>query len=84
MVIVTDGYSVRDVQYRWANQDEPVSKYTDITMAQFTLTCITPSNRTTGFTHGKGNRTTGFTHIKCNRTTGFTTVSATGQPDLPR
>src|SRR6218665_1887827 len=67
-VNVTDGYSTRDVQYRWASQSEPVSKYTDITMAQFTLTCISPGNKTTGFTHGKCNGTTGFTNGKCNKT----------------
>lgn len=48
-----DGYSGEDVVYNWAAQEDPVKKYKDITMSQFTLTGIETGRRSTGSNHGR-------------------------------
>ena len=49
---ISDGYTTKDVQYKWANQTHPVKKYKDITMAQFKLTRIEHGSHTMGRSHG--------------------------------
>ena len=50
--MLVDGYTTKDVQYRWSNGSLPVKKYKDITMAQFALTKISHGNKTMGQNHG--------------------------------
>ena len=48
-----DGYPPEEVRIMWADVDNPVRKYENITMAQFTLTGISHTNKTVGEEHGK-------------------------------
>lgn len=52
LMIGSYGYSGEDVVYNWAAQEDPVKKYKDITMSQFTLTGIETGRRSTGSNHG--------------------------------
>ena len=55
-----DGYTTDDIKLQWANQKDPVKKYKDITMSQFTLMKILHGNYTRPTNHGK---TTLYTYM---------------------
>ena len=52
-MLFPDGYTTDEVVYVWAGGDEPVRKYGDITMAQFTLNSIHHNTSTHSDHHGK-------------------------------
>ena len=51
--LISDGYTTDDIKLQWANQKDPVKKYKDITMSQFTLVKILHGNKTMSANHGK-------------------------------